>query len=276
MPKTASAMKRARRPAQSAAAAPGALPPVLARQLRALRAGPVAVGPDAPEAVRHAAALLVRMDLAAWEAATGRLALTEAGRARLRREDAAPDQAWLAQHKPLGRAQLDREGESRAVTVDEAESPLAWLRRRAGKDGRPFLGDAQFQAGERFRVDLTLGMVLPSVTASWSPAPRGGRRGGGVEHVTDMALAARQRCDAAARALGAELAGLLVDVCGFLKGLEQVERERGWPARSAKVVLRIALDRLAAHYGLAREAVGPDRSPMRMWGAPDYRPTMDG
>jgi hypothetical protein len=161
------------------------------------------------------------------------------------------------------------DGNARTVLRNEAESPLAWLRRRKGADGRPMLDEACFVAGERFRADLTRAAMVPRTTASWDPSATAGGGGRGPAEATDAALAARQRIALASKAVGADLAGLLVDVCGFLKGLEQIERERGWPARSAKVVLLIALARLAEHYGYGAVATGPGQSRgIRSWSAP--------
>lgn len=165
-----------------------------------------------------------------------------------------------------------------AAGGEAEESPLAWLARRRGRDGRPLVDAVQVEAGERLRADFTFGGLQPRTTVDWSAFGGGGpasRRvpGGATVDLADAALAARERVNRAIAAVGPELAGVLVDVCCFLKGLVAVERERGWPARTAKVVLGLALDRLAAHYGIEHRAVGPAMSRgVRRWGAPGYRP----
>lgn len=157
-----------------------------------------------------------------------------------------------------------------AVTVDPAESPLAWLARRRGRDGRALIAPHQFLAGERLRADFTRGQMMPRVTADWSGvgAARGARPAPGALDPAEGALAARQRVTNALKAAGPEFAGVLLDVCCFLKGLETVEQEHGWPPRAGKVVLTLALERLARHYGLQAQAVGPAHRGITAWTAP--------
>jgi hypothetical protein len=162
--------------------------------------------------------------------------------------------------------------------VNEAENPLLWLARRKGPDGRPFLDPTQFAAGERLRVDFTRAGLTPRVTANWIAPVAQGRRAGngeGVAQFADALLAAKERVGRALEAAGPEFAGLLLDVCCFLKGLEDVERERRWPPRTARVVLTLGLDRLARHYGIAHEARGPAHGRLRTWQADGARPAMD-
>ena len=102
------------------------------------------------------------------------------------------------------------------------------------------------------------------------------RTGGGAVTFTEAAIAARQRVRHALDAVGPEFTGLLLDVCCFLKRLEDVERERRWPPRSAKVVLQLGLASLARHYGYATEARGNAQAPMRTWRGSDAGFELDG
>ena len=173
-------------------------------------------------------------------------------------------------HLSLAQRQIATEFGRASVTVDEAESPLAWLARRRGRDGRALIEAHQLQAGERLRADFTCANLMPRTTANWASPVVSDRRGGErAAHFSETMIAARQRVHAALDAAGPEFAGLLVDVCCFLKGLADIERERTWPARSAKVVLQLGLDRLARHYGYAGEARGRARAPLRTWLAED-------
>ena len=116
--------------------------------------------------------------------------------------------------------------------------------------------------------------MLPRITVNWDAGLAAGTHapGRGSAEASDSSLAAGQRVRQACKRLGPELSGLAIDVCGFLKGLDQVERERRWPARSAKVVLRLALSALAEHYGLAGRGAAAGRG--GAWRAPDGRPSI--
>jgi hypothetical protein len=174
-----------------------------------------------------------------------------------------------ARHMELGRRQIHDDDGFSNVTVDEAESPLGWLARRKGRDGRPLIEPVQLLAGERLRADFTRAHLMPRVTANWSASVATGARGASPATFTETVIGARQRVRTALDAVGPEFSGLLVDVCCFLKRLEEVERERSWPLRSAKVVLQLGLDRLARHYGLCGEAQGKGTAAIRTWLADD-------
>ncbi|MCG7392529.1 DUF6456 domain-containing protein [Microvirga sp. ACRRW] len=210
-----------------------------------------------------AAETLVRQDLACWEKGeTGqaRLALSEAGRSYLRRACAdEPETAFLQQHREIVVETVRTETGPSRVRVDAEESPLDWLRRRKDRNGTPMIDEAAYQAGERLRTDIMLAGLLPGVTARWDAMPSGGGSASPSE-ATDRMIAARQRIRHAFDAVGSDFSDLLMDLCGFLKGLELIERERGWPQRSAKIVVRLALARLAEHYGIEAVARGPAAS----------------
>ena len=160
-----------------------------------------------------------------------------------------------------------------SLQVNLAESPLAQLARRKNRTGEPFLTSNEVMAGERLRADYTRGQIMPRLGANWEAPVSSGPRGGndGIGNLTDAALSARIRVNKALDAVGPELAGPLIDVCCFLKGIEQVETERGWPARSAKLLLKTALAALSRHY---QPAATSRRNTILHWGAPDYKPSL--
>ncbi|MFY9687182.1 MAG: DUF6456 domain-containing protein [Pseudolabrys sp.] len=178
---------------------------------------------------------------------------------------------FRAQHLVLGEREVATVTGRAKVVVNENESPLVWLARRRGRDGRPMVEPHQLQAGERLRAEFTRAHLMPRTTSNWSNPVPSDRRSGGqrTAFLADTVIAARQRMHHALDAVGPEFAGLLVDVCCFLKRLDVTERERGWPARSAKIVLQLALERLARHYGYAPSTSGRRRSQVRTWLADD-------
>jgi hypothetical protein len=207
----------------------------------------------------------------------GTFAISPAGKSAMRRQMAGGPEDLAAQHRQVVSASIEHESGRQTVAINAAESPLAWLRRRKGPDGRPFLDVAQFQAGERLRADFTRAQLMPRITANWDAAVASGRRAGdgGMADLTDAVLAARQRVEKAIDTVGPELGDLLLDFCCFLKGIEEIERTRRWPARSSKVALQLALSSLARHYGLAASAATPGgRGRVLHWGTDDYRPTI--
>lgn len=206
--------------------------------------------------------------------ASARYRLGDPGRAALKRilaEDLAAREPrhpaglaeapapFLAQHRLEGtRTAADPlTGAPEMLRVNLGESPLGWLAKRRGPDGTPFLTPEEVEAGDRLRADFEAAQMGPSVAQDWSRflAPvdcgTGGRKGDGA---VAGPSGARERVGAALGALGPGLSDVALRVCCFLEGLEACEKRMGWAARSGKVVLKIALQRLVAHYELARRA----------------------
>jgi hypothetical protein len=135
-------------------------------------------------------------------------------------------------------------GARRSVTVNVAESPLGWLAARGHVDAR------QLEAGERLRLDYETASLGARTTMRWEAAPAARGRRGPAEPLdpTLAQIAARRRFDAAIAAVGPGLADILWRVVCACEGLVPAEKALGWPARAGKLVLCLALERLAAHY----------------------------
>ena len=132
----------------------------------------------------------------------------------------------------------------RSVTVNLAESPIGWLHARGHLD------DRLFAAGERLRADYERAQLGPSVTMRWEPVRIRGTNDNGLAP-SERQIAARQRFGGAIAAAGKGLEDILWRVVCACETLPVAEKALQWPTRSGKLVLRIALDRVADFYRIA-------------------------
>lgn len=152
----------------------------------------------------------------------------------------------------MGKSHKSVEGEREGGAVRRGrygmnETPVASLARRRDKDGTPFLTEAFLRAAERLREDFELAQMGPRVTQNWESFLTAGTKGGSFGRGTGPGEA-QSRVKAALRHLGPGLGDVALRCCCYLEGLESAEKEMGWAARSGKIVLRIALQRLSMFY----------------------------
>ena len=190
--------------------------------------------------------------------------ITEAGKSALKRlieedrkrrrapmEMAEAATPFMAQHQLWGEKPVRADdGTIRKMRVNLAESPLATLARRKGRDGKAFLTMDLVQAGEKLREDFERAQMGPRVAQNWEKFLTGGDRGAGFSDggMAEGPRAARDRVTRALDDMGPGLADVVMRVCCFLEGLESAEKRLGWSARSGKIVLKIGLQRLLKHY----------------------------
>jgi len=129
----------------------------------------------------------------------------------------------------------------RSVTVNVAESPLGWLHAHG------HLEDRLFDAGERLRADYERAQLGPSITMRWDAVRIRGTADEGLTQ-TERQIAARARFDGALAQAGSGLEDILWRVVCAGETLPVAEKALKWPARSGKLVLRLALDRVADFY----------------------------
>ena len=183
---------------------------------------------------------------------------------RLVRYRIAPDGRAILRTKrpgPSGFAEASAGfvGAEALQTRSPGETPLQLLARRKDKSGAPFLPRPLVAAAERLREDFEIAQLGGRVGTDWSRllegridgGPARGRGGPG------RAAEARARFEAAMDDLGPGLSDVVLRCCCHEEGMESAERRMGWSARSGKIVLRIALQRLVRYYERSEGHYGP-------------------
>src|SRR5262245_49207068 len=89
-------------------------------------------------------------------------------RAKVPPKQGRDSDAFRQQHQLRAFADREVDGARRSVLVNEAESPLGWLKSRTDRNGRPLISDHQYEAGERLRADYWFAHLSPRVTSNWS------------------------------------------------------------------------------------------------------------
>lgn len=140
----------------------------------------------------------------------------------------------------------------RTIVVNTREHAISWLYHRN------LITAVQFAAADKLRADYERAGLVRMSTMQWSKTADRVRYRSSAS-VPDQSLAqmdAKRRFDAAIKAVGPGLA----DICWRLicanETITDAEKTLGWPARSGRIVLAIALDRLAIHYGMQNYAAG--------------------
>jgi len=176
--------------------------------------------------------------------------LSSAGVSRVARAEAAPAEAYLAQHHPIvSRAVMDANGAPRHVRGHELDDTVGKLSAMRDGSGAPWFSTDELAAATRLRADWELGQVGLVKGSDFTAPPRGeAARGAGnaAERLAGARCDARRRVAEALASLALPSRRVVEAVCLSEQGLATVERMQSWPPRSGKLALKFALAQLAA------------------------------
>lgn len=154
----------------------------------------------------------------------------------------------------------DAGGVGRRARYGQAETPVSILARRREKSGKLFLHPDLAATAERLREDYVMAQLdnVPLQPVENLVEVLKGRKPPGPNIAAPGTRAARLRVLDVLRDLGPGLGDIALRCCCYLEGVESAETALGWSARSGKIVLRIALQRLKIRY----EEMGKDTALM--------------
>lgn len=169
------------------------------------------------------------------------------------------DQGFADQHREIF-------VQSDGTRKNLAKGPLGTL--SVGKKGAPpFMQRHHVEAAKKIEKLVELAQMRQRTTMSYDPTRVGATSGSDFAgpELGERAIDARNTLNVCLGKLPADCAGVVLDVCGLQKGLQLVEQERKWPRRSAKMILRVGLDQVAAHFGLTATVSGSQSNKPQQW-----------
>lgn len=132
---------------------------------------------------------------------------------------------------------------------ENKEPPLMTLARTRDKTGKIFLSSELVAAGLFFREDFELSKLISSNKEGDDKIVACvGRKTCSMQSKFLPIVDPASRLHDALNFLGPELFDVAVRCCCLFQGMQKIEKDLGWPARSGKIVLRIALMQLSGFY----------------------------
>jgi hypothetical protein len=181
-----------------------------------------------------------------------RYVLSGAGRARALRDRAGADEAFRSQHQSVGpRAVIDRDGDVHVTRGVDPGDALNRLERMSDARGGAYFTPSEIAAARALRADWEAGQRGMVRASDWAAPPRGSTPRGpnaGAELAHAGAIDARRRFAQAMNTLAPALASAVSAACLQDEGFAEIERAQAWPARSAKLAVKLGLAQLARHY----------------------------
>ncbi len=157
--------------------------------------------------------------------------------------------------------------------IHTKESALLWLSQHTDKKGRKWLEEHHLEAAQRLYNDFIYAGIHPHITTNYATLneakDKKNKHHSGL-HLLDNKLTAKNRLNKVLRKLDEDSVHLLLDICCYQYGLEQVEKSYGWPRRSAKLMLRTALSNLAHEYNLIPQNMQKSQS-IQLWFMDKYQ-----
>ncbi|MCF6325803.1 MAG: DUF6456 domain-containing protein [Devosiaceae bacterium] len=185
--------------------------------------------------------------------------------------------AWLRRQLSGGTGfgeqhrQIEKTGDGLCLNLRESALRILATKTK----GKPaFLLPHHLATANRVHALIMRTQMIQRTTMSYDPGRVGGKKSGSsvTFDLADSAVDAKKQLAQLLDKLPLDCAGVIMDVCGFQKGLQLIETERQWPRRSAKLILRIGLEQLAEQFGLSNVATGAKSTGNRSWMQPGSSP----